>query len=82
MDKLIFSVAQDIVPKEPMVVRIDNEASAMLYDLMCKTRMEKMQLVSEMIKFCYPRIIVKHVKMNLVDDTEQVMEVQQKEDKL
>ena len=37
MDKLIFSVAQDIAPKEPMVVRLDNEASSMLYDIMCKT---------------------------------------------
>lgn len=80
MDKLIFSVAQNIAPKEPMVVRLDNEASSMLYDIMCKTSMERTHIISEMVKFCYSRIEIKHVKMCLVEDTEQVVEMEVQHD--
>ena len=64
MDKLVFNVPESTVSNEGMVVRIDAEAAAMLLDISDKTGMDKKYIVSEMIKFSYPRTEVKHVKLN------------------
>lgn len=64
MDKLIFSVPDATVSSEGMVVRIDAEAAAMLLDITAKTGMDKKYIVSEMIKFSYPKTEVKKVRLN------------------
>ena len=64
MDKLIFNVPETTVSSEGMVVRIDAEAAAMLLDISDKSGMDKKYIVSEMIKFSYPRTMIKKVKLN------------------
>lgn len=64
MDELIFNVPETTVSNEGMVVRIDAEAAAMLLDISDKSGMDKKYIVSEMIKFSYPRTKVKKVKLN------------------
>lgn len=67
MDKLIFNVAEDTVSREGMVVRIDAEAAAMVLDIAGKTRMDKKYIISEMIKFVYPRTEVNCVRLSFKD---------------
>lgn len=64
MDKLVFNVPESTVSNDGMVVRIDAEAAAMLLDISDKTCMDKKYIVSEMIKFSYPRTEVKRVNLN------------------
>ncbi len=67
MDKLIFNVPESNVSAEGMVVRIDAEAAAMILDIAEKTGMDKKYIVSEMIKFSYPRSEVKRVTLDFKD---------------
>ncbi len=67
MDKLIFNVPESTVSKEGMVVKIDAEAAAMLLDIAGKTGMDKKYIVSEMIKFSYPRTEIKRVMFSFKD---------------
>lgn len=64
MDKLIFNIPEIMVSKEDIVVKVDGEAAAMLIDLSNRTGMNKKYIVSEMIKFAYPRTEVKQVALN------------------
>lgn len=67
MDKLTFNVPESTVSKEGMVVKIDAEAAAMLLDIAGKTGMDKKYIVSEMIKFSYPRTEIKRVMFSFKD---------------
>lgn len=67
MDKLIFNVPETTISKEGTVVKIDAEAAAMLLDIAGKTGMDKKYIVSEMIKFSYPRTEVKRVMFSFKD---------------
>ena len=65
MDKLIFDVRETTISKEGAVVKIDAEAAAMLLDIASKTGRDKKYIVSEMIKFSYPRTEVKRVMFSV-----------------
>ena len=67
MDKLIFNIPESTVSNEGMVVRIDAEAAAMLLDISSKSGMDKKYIVSEMIKFSYPRTEIKRVKLSFTE---------------
>lgn len=67
MDKLIFNVSESNVSNEGMVVRIDAEAAAMLLDISNKSGMDKKYIVSEMIKFSYPRTEIKRIKLSFTE---------------
>lgn len=63
MDKLIFNIPEVTVSKEDIVVKVDGETAAMLIDLSNRTGMSKKYIVSEMIKYAYPRTEVKQIEL-------------------
>ncbi len=71
MDKLIFDVPETTISKEGAVVKIDAEAAAMLLDIASKTGRDKKYIVSEMIKFSYPRTEVRRVMLSFKDICEK-----------
>lgn len=42
-----------------MIVKLDDEAAKMIYKLQMQSGADKKYIVSEMIKFCYPRCEIK-----------------------
>lgn len=72
MDKLVFNVPKSAVSNEGIVVRIDAEAAAMLLDISNKTGMDKKYIVSEMIKFSYPRTEIERVKLNFKEGVTKI----------
>ena len=67
MDKLVFGIPERIIPNKEMVVKIDAEAAAMPLDIAGETGLRKKYILSEMVKFSYPRIEVRHVTLSFKD---------------
>lgn len=67
MDKFILNALSQDVQKYGIVVRIDGEAAQLLNDLMSRSGVNKKNIVSEMIKFCYPRTEIHRVTINIQD---------------
>lgn len=67
MDKFILNALSQEIQKNGIVVRIDGEAAQLLTDLMSRSGINKKNIVSEMIKFCYPRTEIHRVTINIQD---------------
>ncbi len=74
MDKLIFDLTNTKDDDKPAIIRIDEEAAILLHYVAMKTGLTKKDIVSSMIKFCYPRLEVHHVNLNFVDIREEQTE--------
>lgn len=62
MDRLTIKLIEN-EPSNGIVVRIDGEAAELLNELVEQSGATRKQLVSEMIRFCYPRIEVERIKV-------------------
>lgn len=66
MDKFILEVKPqaDI----SMVVKLDSEAAALIYKLQILSGADKKHIVSEMVKFCYPRCEIRRAEIKIGDE--------------
>ena len=48
-----------------MVVKLDSEAAALVYKLQMASGADKKHIVSEMVKFCYPRCEIKRAELKI-----------------
>lgn len=66
MDKFILEVKPQA--DLSMVVKLDPEAAALVYRLQMASGADKKYIVSEMVKFCYPRCEIKRAEFKIGDD--------------
>lgn len=71
MDKLVLTVPESTINKD-ITVRVDAEAAAMLLDISKKSGMNYKYIVSEMIKFSYPRTEIERVKLNFKEGVTKI----------
>lgn len=67
MDKFILETQSKEISDNGIVVRIDGEAAQLLTELISHSGINKKKIVSEMIKFCYPRTEIRRVTVNFKD---------------
>ena len=66
MDKLIIE-ATPSMRDDVMVVKLDGEAAWMLGKLSFESGVNKKKIISEMVKFCYPRTEIHRVSVGFKD---------------
>lgn len=54
-------------PNLSMIVKLDDEAAKMIQELQTQSGADKKYIVSEMIKFCYPRCEIKQCGIEVKD---------------
>lgn len=63
MDKFILEVKPQA--DLSMVVKLDSEAAALVYKLQMASGADKKHIVSEMVKFCYPRCEIRRAELKI-----------------
>ena len=58
-----------------MIVKLDDEAAKMIYNLQMQSGADKKYIVSEMIKFCYPRCKIKQCGIEVKGKGEHCCEI-------
>ena len=66
MDKLIIE-ATPSMRDDVMVVKLDGEAAWMIGKLSFESGVSKKRIISEMVKFCFPRTEIRKVSVGFRD---------------